>query len=179
MTKFPGDPVGVAHGPDDVAISRDMLETLAAHVLRRASELDLRIATCESCTGGLLASLLTDVEGLSHGFDRGFVLYTDRAKAELLDVPESFVADHGAVSAPVAEAMAKGILCRSDARLAVAITGFAGPAGPDDEIGLVFVATAQGDEGKVLEMHLGRATRDMIRDRAVHAALLMLRHAMA
>lgn len=179
MTKFCGDPVGVAHGPDDVAISREMLDELAAEVLRAAAERDWRIATCESCTGGLLASLLTDVEGLSHGFDRGFVLYTDRAKAELLDVPESFVADHGAVSAPVAEAMAKGILCRSDARLAVAVTGFAGPAGPDDEIGLVFVATAQDGEGKVLEMHMGNATRDAIRNRAAHAALLMLRHAMS
>ncbi|ODT85585.1 CinA family protein [Phenylobacterium sp. SCN 70-31] len=112
--------------PDDV-------ERLAREVLAAACRRDLRLATAESCTGGLLASLLTDIPGLSHVFDSGFVTYSDAAKIAMLDVPETLIATHGAVSEAVAVAMAEGALARSGAHLAVAVTGYAdkgpGPAG--------------------------------------------------
>lgn len=162
----------------NIVIAPESLDALAAMVLRKARDRDVKIVTCESCTGGLVASLLTDVEGLSHVFERGLVAYSNQAKAELLDVPESFIRDHGAVSAPVAEVMAKGALERSDAQIAIAVTGFAGPAGPDDEIGLVFVACADERHTKVSELHLGDTGRTAIRNRAAHAALLQLMEAM-
>lgn len=118
-------------------------ERLVDDVLRLADECDLSLATAESCTGGLLASILTDVEGRSHVFERGFVVYTDAAKAQTLDVDPDLLATAGAVSEPVARAMAEGALKRSGAGLALAVTGFAGPAGPDDETGLVHFAVAR------------------------------------
>lgn len=157
-------------------IDSKALEELAARVLREACAREWTVATCESCTGGLLASLLTDVEGLSHAFERGVVAYTDRAKAELLDVPPEFIADHGAVSSPVAEAMAKGMLLRSQADLAVAVTGFAGPAGPDDEPGLVYIAAAGSGATNIRELHLGDIGRSAVRNRAAFDALTMLLH---
>ncbi|HZF46282.1 MAG TPA: nicotinamide-nucleotide amidohydrolase family protein, partial [Sphingomonadaceae bacterium] len=96
-------------------------------VLETARQAAIGIATAESCTGGLLASLLTDIEGTSNAFDRGFVVYNNDAKCDLLGLSHKLVEDCGAVSEPVARAMAEGALRRSKARLAIAITGFAGP----------------------------------------------------
>src|SRR4051794_41766457 len=98
--------------------------------MHRVCDAELTIATAESCTGGMLAALLTDIEGAGHGFDRGFVTYTKEAKTELLGIEPSLLDRNDAVSEVVARAMAEGALKRSKADLAVAITGFAGPAGP-------------------------------------------------
>lgn len=154
----------------------DRLVVLAKEVLERAHEVSLSVATAESCTGGLLAALLTDVEGLSHVFDRGFVVYSNPAKCDLLGIERRLVDDCGAVSREVAEAMAKGTLARSNAAIALSITGFAGPAGPDDEEGLVhfFAAHANGDS-RHREEHFGAIGRDPVRLAALETALEMMR----
>src|SRR5687768_18528452 len=100
------------------------LDEHACRVLDKAHERELKVATAESCTGGLLAALLTDVRGRGHVFERGFVTYTDESKAELLGMPLEFIKEHNAVSREVALAMAQGALDRSNADVAVSITGF-------------------------------------------------------
>ncbi len=105
----------------------------------------LRIATAESCTGGLIAACLTEVAGASVAFDRAFVTYSNAAKTDMLSVPPSLITTRGAVSVEVAQAMALGALQKSNAQLAVAVTGIAGPTGgtTDKPVGLVYLATAQ------------------------------------
>src|SRR5437588_12537590 len=100
---------------------------LATNVLDKARDEKLRIAAAESCTGGFLASLLTEIAGASDVFERGFVVYSNAAKSELLGVPELILAAHGAGSEVVARAMAEGAIQRSHAPAAVAVTGIAGP----------------------------------------------------
>jgi nicotinamide-nucleotide amidase len=102
------------------------------------------LATAESCTGGLIAATCTDLAGSSVWFERGFVTYSNAAKAELLGVPPELIAIHGAVSEPVARAMASGALAHSPAQVAVAVTGIAGPSGgsADKPVGTVWVAWA-------------------------------------
>lgn len=117
------------------------VEEATRMLLEKACERDLTLATAESCTGGMLASLLTDVQGSAHAFERGFVTYTDEAKHEMLGVPMELIEEEGAVSRAVALAMAEGALERSRANIAVSITGFA-DAGP--EPGLVHFACARG-----------------------------------
>jgi nicotinamide-nucleotide amidase len=152
------------------------LEDMAATVLRKAHASGLRIATAESCTGGALAALLTDVEGLSHVFERGYAVYSNEAKQDCLGVPLEMIALHGAVSEPVAQAMAQGALERSHADIAVAITGNAGPAGPDDEEGLVFIygAVRKGASAGH-EFHFGSAGRSQVRIRSLEAAIDLLK----
>ena len=103
----------------------DETEEMTRRLLAKASERDLTLATAESCTGGMLASLLTDVQGVAHAFERGFVTYTNEAKNEMLGVPMALIDDKGAVSREVAIAMAEGALANSRANIAVSITGFA------------------------------------------------------
>jgi nicotinamide-nucleotide amidase len=147
----------------------------AERVLRAADDGELKLATAESCTGGLLAALLTDVRGLGHVFDRGFVVYAKQAKCDLLGIAREKVDACGAVSEPVAREMAQGALRRSDADVAVAITGFAGPAGPDDEEGLVHFACARkGGKTCHREEHFGPIGRDGVRIAALDVALQML-----
>ena len=120
-----------------------------AQALRAAG---LRLATAESCTGGLIAAACTAVAGSSDWFERGFVTYSNAAKTEMLGVPAALIAAHGAVSAEVAQAMAEGALAQSHADLAVAVTGIAGPAGatPDKPVGTVWLAVARrGGSGVV------------------------------
>ncbi len=148
------------------------LEDRAASVLRKASEYKVSVATAESCTGGALAALLTDVEGLSHVFERGYVVYNDKAKQECLGLDAALIKSQGAVSEAVAMAMARGALEKSKARIAVAITGNAGPAGPDDEEGLVYIAAALADGACIpQEHHFGAIGRAGVRMRAIEAAL--------
>lgn len=155
------------------------LSGLLEETLSRACDRQLLLATAESCTGGLLASLLTDVEGASHAFDRGFVTYTEAAKTEMLGVPEDLLQAKGSVSMEVAVAMAEGALQRSKADIAVSTTGFAGPAGPDDEVGLVWFACARrGGATRHKVMHYGDIGRDPIRAGCVKTALFMIREAM-
>jgi nicotinamide-nucleotide amidase len=116
-------------------------------VLDLARELKARghtIATAESCTGGLIAGACTEVSGSSEWFERGFVTYSNAAKTELLGVPVELIAQHGAVSEPVARAMAAGALAHSPAQLAVAVTGVAGPTGgsADKPVGTVWFGWA-------------------------------------
>src|SRR5690349_13285559 len=107
-------------------------ERLAHRVAQTACERNLTLVTAESCTGGLVASLLTDIEGCAHVFERGFVTYTDESKREALRVPQSLLAQYGAVSVEVARAMAVGGLAASKGDLCLSVTGFAGRGGPDD-----------------------------------------------
>jgi nicotinamide-nucleotide amidase len=119
----------------------DDIDKLAEAVLDLAGGRDLMLAAAESCTGGLLASLLTDIPGKSHAFERGFVTYTDEAKNELLGVPLPLIRDAGAVSEPCARAMAEGALLHSRADIAVSITGFT-EGGPGQPAGLVHFGCA-------------------------------------
>ena len=123
------------------------LSLLAAGIVHRYSEAGKMIATAESCTGGLVAGLLTEVPGSSAVVERGFITYSNEAKTELLGVPEELITKHGAVSEPVARAMAKGALEHSRADIAVSITGVAGPGGgsPDKPVGTVHFACATKD----------------------------------
>ncbi|MCW2390673.1 CinA family protein [Sphingobium sp. B11D3A] len=154
--------------PDDIIAA-------AMAVLETASQAEIGIATAESCTGGLLASLLTDIEGTSNAFDRGFVVYSKDAKCDLLGLSHKFVEDYSAVSEPVARAMAEGALRRSKARLAIAITGFAGPGASDDEPGLVhFACAAHGADTRHSVHHFGDIGRGATRIECLRVALAML-----
>lgn len=152
------------------------IDELTKFVLREACDQGLRLVTAESCTGGLLASLLTDIPGCSHAFERGFVVYTDEAKHELLGVPEEILERDGAVSEPCARAMAQGGLDRSRGDLAVAITGFT-EAGPNGEpAGLVHFASARRGEPTIHQLHrFGELGRAEVRLRCLEVALRMMR----
>jgi nicotinamide-nucleotide amidase len=154
------------------------LEALIDRVLKEACDRDLTLATAESCTGGLIASVLTDVEGRSHVFERGYVVYTNDAKAEELAVPGRLIAQNGAVSDPVARAMAEGALRASGADIAVSVTGFAGSAGPDDEPGLVhFALAAAGAPTIHEEHHFGDIGRGPVRLECLRVAMTLLERA--
>ncbi len=120
-------------------------ERLAAELGRALLARGWRIATAESCTGGLIAGAITDVAGSSEWFERGFVTYSNAAKEEMLGVPRAMLDEHGAVSEPVARAMAQGALDRSSADCAVSVTGVAGPGGgtPAKPVGMVCFAWAR------------------------------------
>jgi nicotinamide-nucleotide amidase len=140
---------------------KEELEKVVGESLRNRG---LKLAVAESCTGGLVADRITNVSGSSDYFDRGVVVYSNEAKTDLLGVPADLIQQHGAVSGPVAEAMARGILARSQADLGLAITGIAGPSGGSEEkpVGTVHVALA--DKTKVEEKrYLFRGTRDQIK----------------
>ncbi|UEM01261.1 CinA family protein [Skermanella rosea] len=155
--------------PDDV-------DQCVQQVLETACRQEIMIATAESCTGGLLASLLTDITGCSHAFERGFVTYTNDAKNEMLGVPPALLEDPGPVSEEVARAMAEGAIANSRAHLSISITGFAGPAGPDDEPGLVHFAMARkGLPTRHRVEHFGDLGRGGVRLECVRTALSMLR----
>lgn len=154
------------------------IETLVQRVLKETAARGLKLATAESCTGGLLASALTDVDGYGSVFDRGFVVYSAGAKRDLLDVPEQVLADPGPVSEPAARAMAEGALRRSEADIALAVTGFTGPAGPDDTPGLVHFATARRGRATHHRMErFGPLGRGEGRLKSLRVALAMLRDA--
>ena len=141
----------------------------------------LTIAAAESCTGGLLAATLTEVAGSSDVFERGFVTYSNRAKQEMLGVPGDLIADLGAVSEPVARMMAEGALENSNAHIAVAVTGVAGPGGgtPMKPVGTVHIATARTNHGLQHRQEFFEIEdRAGIQLAAVQSALQMLRDRM-
>ena len=143
--------------------------------MRRLCDKGLTVATAESCTGGMLAALLTDIEGAGHGFDRGFVTYTKEAKAELLGIPSELLDRNDAVSETVARAMAECALARSSADIALGVTGFAGPAGENCEEGLVHFALARrGGETVHREEHFGAIGRGEIRVKSLKCLLEMI-----
>ncbi|MGJ3264923.1 MAG: CinA family protein [Salinarimonas sp.] len=139
------------------------------------------IVTAESCTGGLIAALLTDIPGSSRAVERGFVTYSNEAKTECLGVPAEVIAARGAVSEETARAMAEGALAASRADVAVSVTGIAGPGGGSAEkpVGLVHLACARRGGGtRHLEMRYGDLGRSMVRLRTVADALGMLEAAL-
>jgi nicotinamide-nucleotide amidase len=149
-------------------------------VAERLMSLGHRLATAESCTGGLLAKRLTDTPGASHYFERGFVTYSNASKIELLEVSARDLEAHGAVSAPVAEQMAQGAARRARVEAAVGITGIAGPDGGTAEkpVGTVFIAV-HGPAGTVSRHYQFGGTRVTIRERAAQTALDLLRRHLA
>lgn len=167
----------IAGSHDPVAPDYDALVAQAAALLDACREAGLMIATAESCTGGLIAAVLTEVPGSSAVVERGFVTYSNRAKSEAIGVPADLIAAHGAVSEPVARAMVAGALTHSAADLAVAVTGIAGPGGgsPEKPVGLVHIAAARRD-GTVVhrECRFGDLGRSPVRRRTVEVALSLL-----
>ena len=160
----------------------DDLQTRAIGVLEAAKAAGRMVATAESCTGGLIAGTLTEIAGSSAVVERGFVTYSNEAKNELLGVPEAMLIEHGAVSEPVARAMAEGALQRSRADLAVAVTGVAGPGGGSDDkpVGLVHLALAATGQPTVhRKMLYGDIGRASIRRATIVTALEMLREALS
>jgi nicotinamide-nucleotide amidase len=156
------------------------IELLTKKVLEAACDSELTLATAESCTGGLIGSLLTDVEGASHAFERGFIVYSEEAKCELLGVAQSDIERCGAVSRDVAIAMAKGAIKSSNADVALAVTGYAGGAPNGEEPGLVHFACARRGGGvSHREEHFGDIGRGGIRIASARVALEMMRDAVA
>ncbi len=151
-------------------------ETMEEVVGRELKSRGLSVATAESCTGGLVASRLTDVAGSSEYVKGGVVSYTDEVKAEVLGVSRALLAREGAVSEPVARAMAEGVRQKLGTDIGVSTTGLAGPGGGTEgtPVGTVFVAIA-GSEGTQAEKYLFTGKRGQIKFRASQAALAMLR----
>lgn len=150
----------------------DQAETL----LDRAHTAGVMIATAESCTGGLVSGLLTEIPGCSEVVDRGFVTYSNAAKTEMLGIPARIIEAHGAVSDEVARRMADEALLRSNADIAVSITGIAGPGGSDHKpAGLVYFALARRNGPTKTEVHrFGDRGRDAVRMASVATALDLL-----
>lgn len=153
----------------------------AARLLDSFRAAEKRLVTAESCTGGLISALLTEIPGSSDVLERGFVTYSNVAKREDLCVSAEVLASHGAVSEAVARAMAEGALLQSHGDIAVSVTGIAGPSGSGDKkpIGLVHLAVAR-KAGATLhrECRFGDIGRGLIRLNAVEVALSLLRLAL-
>jgi nicotinamide-nucleotide amidase len=154
------------------------LRAAATAVLAACRARGLKVATAESCTGGLVAGALTDIAGSSDVLDRGFVTYSNAAKQQMLGVSANVLREHGAVSRQTAEAMARGALGKGGADLVVAITGIAGPGGgsADKPVGLVHFAAASRS-GKLThhEARYGDIGRSDVREKSVLQALMMLK----
>jgi len=154
----------------------DDIQALARKVIAQAFARGRMVSTAESCTGGLVAGALTDVAGSSAVVERGFVTYSNAAKARMLGVPEDLIDAHGAVSEPVARAMAEGAVANSDASVSVAVTGIAGPGGGSEQkpVGLVHFA-ASGPAGLIhVEKRFGDIGRTEVRLESVRTALRLL-----
>jgi nicotinamide-nucleotide amidase len=148
----------------------------AERVLFTCRKRGFKVVTAESCTGGLIAATLTAIAGSSDVVDRAFVTYSNEAKREMIGVPWDAILGHGAVSDPVARAMATGALARSNATLAVSVTGVAGPGGGTAEkpVGLVHFGAARTGFDTIAERHVFPGDRDGIRRVTVVTALTML-----
>ena len=160
-------------GPALYSTDGRSLEAVVGGLLR---ERHLTIAVAESCTGGLLASRLTDVPGSSDYVDRGVVCYSNRSKTELADVPEALMIEHGAVSEPVAQAMAEGIRARAGTNVGIGVTGIAGPGGgtPEKPVGTVAIAVVVDSDMRVRTFQF-IGPRDMVKFQAAQSALNMTR----
>lgn len=148
-----------------------LAQTLSQSLLARG----WMLATAESCTGGLIAATCTELSGSSTWFDRGFVTYSNAAKSDLIDVPPALIAQHGAVSAAVAEAMARGARIHSAAQVALAVTGVAGPTGgsADKPVGTVWFGWSLPDRSQV-EVRQFHGDRRAVRRQTVRHALAVL-----
>ena len=158
----------------------DDLRAQAERLLAAYKNAGWMLATAESCTGGLIAGLLTEIPGSSAVVERGFVTYTNAAKREMLDVSEATLAEYGAVSAPVARAMAEGARARAPVHAAVAVTGVAGPGGgtPDKPVGRVEFALAADGQATRAERHDLTGDRGAIRLASVAVALELFQRAL-
>lgn len=150
----------------------DQAKTLVTQCTQRG----LRVVTAESCTGGLVAALITEIPGSSAMFERGFVVYANEAKTSNLGVAPTLLRRHGAVSAETAGAMAGGALMHSPADLSLAVTGIAGPSGGSAEkpVGLVFLAACMRGRSVVVQEHYFRGNRSEVRAQAASAGLALL-----
>jgi len=158
-------------------VSED-IRAAASAVLEACRARHLKVATAESCTGGLVAGALTEIAGSSDVVDRGFVTYSNEAKQQMLGVPAATIETYGAVSRETAGAMARGALGSANADLAVAITGIAGPGGgsPGKPVGLVhFAAASRSGTVTHAEMRYGDIGRSAVRHQSVLQALAMLK----
>jgi len=149
---------------------------LAQSVLDACRRRGWHLATAESCTGGLLAGVLTAIAGSSDVVERGFVTYSNKAKSELLGVPPEIIAAHGAVSAETTAAMARGAVVRAPVDLAISITGVAGPGGGSatKPVGLVIFGLARRDGSCRTERHVFDGDRAAVREAALQVALRLL-----
>ena len=150
--------------------------TLADRLLTAATKAGVKIATAESCTGGMIAAAITDIAGSSAVFDRGFVTYSNAAKQAMLGVRTDTLAQHGAVSEEVAHEMAEGALARSEAGLAVAVTGIAGPGGSEfkPEGRVCFAPALTGQPTHVETVEFGAIGRANVRRATVEKALTLM-----
>jgi nicotinamide-nucleotide amidase len=154
--------------------------SLAADLVETARLSGTMIATAESCTGGMVAAAITDIPGSSRIFDRGFVTYSNAAKTAMLGVGPALIERHGAVSEEVARAMAEGAIARSEATLAVSVTGIAGPGGSDAKPeGRVCFALAGPNGVTAQTVDFGALGRDRVRVAARDHALRLLLGALA
>lgn len=155
----------------------DELDDTAERLMKALCAKDLAVATAESCTGGMLAALLTDIDGAGHGFDRGFVTYEAQSKQDLLGLTPEMTERNQAVTSAVGRAMAEGALQNSKADIALSVTGFAGPA-PDGEEGLVhFGCARRGRPTMLREEHFGAIGRGPVRIAALRVLLELLESA--
>jgi len=150
------------------AAAQDLLQLCLIHAVT--------VATAESCTGGMVAAALTSIPGSSKVVERGFVTYSNESKAEMLGVPAATIAAHGAVSEPVARAMAEGAILHSRAIAALSITGIAGPDGgtPEKPVGTVHIAAAMQGATTLHEKHHFSGDRDSVRLQSSLAAIELL-----
>jgi len=158
--------------PNDIA-------TLANQTIKALIAKGLTVATAESCTGGLIAGALTSISGSSEVIYGGFVTYANEAKISQIGVPYALIKQHGAVSEPVAIAMAEGALGTAGTHLAIAVTGIAGPDGgtADKPVGLVHFALASDEQTRHVRKVFAKLDRDGVRHATVLQALTMLRDA--
>lgn len=157
----------------------DHLDEQADRMMHALCDRELTVATVESCTGGMLAALLTDIEGASHGFERGFVTYSEASKNELLGIGLEVLHKNEAVSEVVARAMAEGALARSRADISLGVTGFAGAAGEGHEQGLVHMALARRGRPTAHRVeHFGAIGRGSVRVKSLKVMLDMLEQAL-
>ncbi|MEI7668670.1 MAG: CinA family protein [Pseudomonadota bacterium] len=154
----------------------EILINQAKNILNSCENKHIKIATAESCTGGLIAALFTEIAGSSKVFERGFVTYSNAAKHELLGVENELLNKYGAVSAEVAKAMAEGALKQSKVDITIAVTGIAGPDGGTQEkpVGLVYIALAAKEKATIFKKCDFDGNRSDIRLSTVHAALTMI-----
>ena len=150
--------------------------SLAQAIVDKAGAEGLTLATAESCTGGLIGAAITDVPGSSSVFDRGFVTYSNAAKSQMLNVPPALIERWGAVSGPVAAAMARGARKSASVDVAISVTGVAGPTGGNAEkpVGLVWFGLATSTGGSLVERRVfANGSRDFVRTRSVETALML------
>jgi len=154
----------------------DIHRQLAGEILTMAKVRDVKIVTAESCTGGMLGSILTETPGSSAVYERGYITYSNDAKVEMLGVARKLIDEHGAVSERVARAMAEGALRESKADLAVSITGVAGPgASALKPEGMVcFGMAPDGEPVQTFTVEFGPLGREKVRAAAIHYALTMM-----